>query len=416
MNTLNRKRARRVVENLRSGVPSPQVAADFSMGREQLLRRVEEGIENAVAGEPGGVVLQANYGEGKTHTLHAIWNMATSKNCVVSLASLSKETTLDRPDRLYAKLVANTYLPNSYQPGLDQLIASYHPGHRNTDHLLSWVEKNLHPKVAAVLRNRLQGQQVSAESLYKLDQDLAGIAIAQQELKAIHRLNFGETLKISPLFRVKANMFDYFLLLERLIRLAGFRAWVILLDEAELIGRLGRGGRAVSYAMLARLLGYGGQDQPRLASTYTVVAVSSNFQPEVLETRGDTAVAPEWLLARGRVEEAYLAREAIQALGEAELLPSLTEDQLLPVMEQILVAHKTAYGWEPGISGRDLLQRVRQIAPSADAKLRTRIRIAIQWLDLCMQYDEEPNLIIDSLVEQPIEEVASADEEADSLA
>ena len=400
-------RSRRIIENLRSGVPSPSVASDFPMGREALLERVQNGLREAAGGHPQGLAIQANYGEGKTHLLHAIWNLAEQHNCVVSFVCLSKETTLDKLDKFYAKTVANTYVPGSTQPGLDRLLSSFPPGKGPTERLLEWVEKNLHPKLAVVLSNRLEGGlSLSEDALYKLDQDLAGIPIGMADLKAIHRLIHGRALQLSTPFRVKTDMFDYFLFLERMIIEAGYAAWVILLDEAELIGSLGRGGRAASYAMLARLFGLDeGLGTKRLERTYTVLAVASNFLSEVLSVRDEASAAPAWLEARGRVEEAVLARRGIEILYGAEPLRPLSRDELQRVMEQIVTAHEVAYGWNAGLSGSELLQKVSSVQANQDARLRTLIRTAIQWLDLRLQYGTDPALEIRTLAETLYDEV-----------
>lgn len=403
-------RYRRIIENLRSGVPSPSVASQFPMGREQLFQAVSERLGEAARGSPGSLFLQANYGEGKTHVLHGIWNLAISQGFAVSTVALSKETSLDKLDKLYAKLVANMYLPGSNQPGLDPLLRDYRPGHGRAERLLAWAESELHPKVYAVLRNRIDGSETSADALYKLDQDLAGVGISLPDLKSIHRLNFREPLKVSPPFKVKQHMFDYFRLLERLIVLGGYRGWVILLDEAELIGRLGRGGRAVSYATLARLAGHGEPDgQPTLRHVVTVVAVASNFVTDVLQERKEIDGAPAWLEARGRAGEAAQARWALEALRRAELLAPLSEGDLLRVMEQLLAAHGEAYAWDPGLSPAQLLERVARVSPTVDVKLRTRIRAAIQWLDLRMQYDVEPAISVGTPDEERFGELREED-------
>ncbi|MBE3584406.1 MAG: DUF2791 family P-loop domain-containing protein [Limnochordaceae bacterium] len=411
----------RIIENLRSGVPSPSVALSFPMGREDILNRIQAKLNGLgkEEGEPeressatasGGQLFQANYGDGKTHLLHAIWNLARTQNCVVSLVSLSKEAQLDKPDRLYARIAANTFLPDGSQPGLERLLEWFRPGRPQTEDLLAWAERYLHPKVAAVVRNRIEGPNTGEQEVYKLDQDLHGILLTMQDLKAIHRLNFGSALRVSPSFKVKRDMPDYFRLVSRMIRSAGYQGWVILLDEVELIGRLGRGSRAASYAMLAWLLGEAasapgaGPGAGALTATYTVGVVASNFFSEVLDGRGDAEQASAWLQDRQRPVEAELAEKAIARLLAAEALPSLTRSQLLKVMDQILAAHEGAYNWQAGVTPEELLQRVLETAPEEDVKLRTRIRTAIQWLDLKMQYGAAPRLAVHDLTEEPYDE------------
>jgi hypothetical protein len=309
-------------------------------------------------------------------------------------------TALDRPDRLYAKLVATLTVPGSMQPGLDHLLEVFLPGSREAEDLLDWAQDELHPKVWAVLFNRIKGQRISEEQTSFLDQDLMGAFIPMQELKAIHRLNFRNSLRMESRFRLKDHAFDYYRLVERMIVLAGYRGWVILIDEAELIGRLGIGGRAASYAQLGRLLGATGE----LNRTFTVVGVASTFLAEVLSGRRDREQAPQWLRDRGRLEEAKLAEFALERLADAELLRSLNRTQLQQAIEIILAAHQEAYRWSADIAGERLLKLVEDATPGEDVKLRTRIRAAIQILDMLFQYGRVPQLVLQRLVEEDYRE------------
>jgi hypothetical protein len=82
----------------------------------------------------------------------------------------------------------------------------------------------------------------------------------------------------------------------RLMRAAGYRGWVILIDEVELIGRYSRLQRARSYSELARWMGRVEIDQyPGLTS---VGAITDDFVPEVLEKKGDLDYVSPQLQAR----------------------------------------------------------------------------------------------------------------------
>lgn len=380
-----------IVESFRSGVPSRRVASRFPMGRERMLQEVEDQIGNLKGKGSKAFFVKANYGEGKTHLLYAIWDMALREECVVSMTTLSKETPFDKLHRVYPKLIAGTYLPGSSQPGIEQLVADIRSGSREAEEILGFAEQSLHPKIAIVLRNYIEGP--TTDALYPLYQDLAGDFIKTQSLKAIHRLNFQETA--NPGRFTLNDTWDYFLLVDALVRIRGYRGWIILFDEAELIGKLGIGGRARSYANISRFMSREGG----LENTLSVFTVATSFYPDLLDRLNDSVKAPEWLRARELHDDADRADAVLDALVAAEGLPPLTEEHLVRVMEQIVQAHAEAYGWEPPISGSQLLKRVLEVFPARDTKLRTRIRAGIQWLDHLMQYDEEPVLSLDDLVE-----------------
>ena len=72
--------ARRVVEALRSGVSSRAVGQYFSSARPELTRRISEKLKNVrESRESDGMIITGKYGEGKTHLLNTVFNMAHSE-------------------------------------------------------------------------------------------------------------------------------------------------------------------------------------------------------------------------------------------------------------------------------------------------------------------------------------------------
>ncbi len=47
-------------------------------------------------GKSSGRIISGKYGEGKTHLLNTVFNIAHANNMVVSVISLSKETPFDK--------------------------------------------------------------------------------------------------------------------------------------------------------------------------------------------------------------------------------------------------------------------------------------------------------------------------------
>ncbi|MEW6522428.1 MAG: BREX system ATP-binding domain-containing protein [Bacillota bacterium] len=132
----NRQEQRLIIKTFRSGVPSRRVASRFPMGREKYL---EKAFNQSKTLRPDGTqasIISANYGEGKTHLLHAVWDLALREECVVSLAILSKETPFDKLHKVYPKVIAGTYVPGSSQPGIEQLVADIRSGSREADEII----------------------------------------------------------------------------------------------------------------------------------------------------------------------------------------------------------------------------------------------------------------------------------------
>ena len=396
--------ARRVVENLRSGIPSRVVAQHYPMGREAILGRIEADLAAIEAGESSAVhlrFLRAPYGEGKSHALHAMWNVAARRQWLVSWAVISRETPFDKLPTVYRKLVENTYLPDAAQPGFRRLLEHLKPGGRPAEDVLEFARQHLHNKIATILENVFEG--VTSEALDDLYRDLAGDFMSVPDVKAVHRRNFGRAVRMNT-FRQQADTFDYMRLVDFLSQTQGHRGWLILLDEMELMAKLGSKARARAYANLVRLR------HGALPHTYVICAIADNFYNEVLLRESDRL--PQWLRDRQETELADTAQEALKAISEDPLrLVPLASGDLLAVFDRLLEDHAQAYGWRPPVDGQGLLARIRAIDPRADKPLRTLLRTAIYWLDIAWQYGREPTLQVNRPQEEGLAEAAATDED-----
>ena len=377
--------ARLRLEHLRSGVPLPPTVEPWVFGRAGILTHLADLLDTVAAKSGRTYALAANYGDGKTHTLRALWHLASQRNFVVSTIALTRETPLDRLDRIYPKLIADTYLPGAAQPGIARLVLGLDADSPESHRLLEWARTELHPKLHAVLHNLLEGQ--STEATEVLLGDLERMDLGVADLKRIHRTNFHTALK-APRFSALRDVRDYLRLVDYLIRLRGYAGWVILFDEVELVGRLGRVGRAKSYANIGRLA----IDGLGTGHVLPVFAVASNFYTDVLLRRNDQQLAPDWLAVRGDAEAVEACRRGIALLQEAHLLQPLSPANWQQFLQNLIDAHESAYDWSSGLTGQSLWELVRAITTETDTKVRVRLRLAIQWLDLLHQYGRPPTI------------------------
>ncbi len=377
--------ARLRLEHLRSGVPLPPSVAPWVFGRAGVLTQLAGLLDTVETRGSRAYALAANYGDGKTHTLRALWPLATERNFVVSTIALTRETPMDRLDRVYPKLIADTYLPGAAQPGIARLVLGLATDSPEARQLLEWARTDLHPKLYAVLHNLLEGQ--STEATEALLGDLERMDLGVADLKRIHRANFHAPLK-APRFSPQRDVRDYLRLVDYLIRLRGYAGWVILFDEVELVGRLGRAGRAKSYANVGRLA----HDGMGAGHVLSVFAVASNFYTDVLLRRKDDPLATEWLSVRGDAEAAEACQRGIALLQEAHLLQPLSAANWQQFLQDLIDAHETAYDWSAGLSADAFWSAIRAITTETDTKVRVRLRLAMQWLDLLYQYGHPPTV------------------------
>jgi hypothetical protein len=135
----------------------------------------------------------------------------------------------------------------------------------------------------------------------------------------------------------------------RLIIAAGYAGWVLLIDEAELIGRYSLMQRAKSYAELARWMGI--LEDSNYTGLTTVFAITEDFQSKILEGNDDFEKVPGRLRAKGTESDLLLARQAERGMrviqNESIRLESPDSEVLNQTYEKIRTIHAKAYKWTP---------------------------------------------------------------------
>ncbi len=397
--------ARHIIEALRSGIPSRAVGAYFSNARPRIMREITERMEAAAkSGKSGGMVISGKYGEGKTHLLNTVFTLAHENNMVVSFLSLSKETPMDKLYLVYQKLIGSTYLPQHQQPGFLHTLENMTPNSPLASEMIAYSAKQLETdKLYYLLRAYLNTE--DPEEKFLLQADLEGDFIANALLKKIYRRIFNHPVKYNVNFSKTKHCQDYFSFMSHLFKQMGYQGWVILVDEAELIGRLGKKARLNAYRNMARFL----LRDTGLESMFSVFALSASYIEDVVEGKHDYEN-----LAELYPEEQEPMRTVLDTLRKAPQLHPLTRSEFQEVLAKLMEFHGKAYGWEPQIP-LDTLERITQ---SGGYLLRTKIRAAIEYLDQIYQYGSCGGTVVSELAAESYEEdVPSLEvlkEEADS--
>ena len=382
----DRFNAQQIIECLRSGVSSRKLSAIFSYGREAALERVSrEMIRVREEGAVQSLVVKGNFGNGKTHFLNIIFDMAEKMNYTVSFVPLSKEIPFNRLDRIYRNAVAALHLPGFMQPGMLPLLSQAGAGSEETEDIVKFASRQLHPKIAAVLKNYFES--ADPWNRHQLFSDLSGDFIPGSLLKSIHRINTGSTLHI-PRFLLKEHVFDYFRMLSYLIKAQGYAGWVILFDEFEQVMHLGVNARTAAYLNAARFMSkaFG------LTSTYTIFSASSNLWSELLlkEKRSDFDVIPDKLTATGCQHHIPTAREVFgQFLRDNLFLDNLSSFDVRRLLHAISEYHSRAYNRQSPADVEAVLNLL-----GGDKPLRTTIRSMVEYLDLQYLHGDEPEISV----------------------
>ena len=392
-------KAMHVIEALRSGVPSRTVGAYFSEARPAMLNKIRTELEKTRdSGVSSGMIFRGSYGEGKTHMLNTVFSIASEEKMAVSYVSLGKETPLDKLHVLYGRLMANTYLPGKEQPGFRTLLEEMTPGSGSAGELLAYTATELETNKIYHVLKAIWGAQDEEEKALLL-QDLEGEFLSNAAVKKSFRRATGKPAQFNLSFSKTKHCMDYFAFMSSLFRKAGMRGWVILFDEAELIGRMGKKARAKSYRNMQEFLLPAG----RLEGTFSLFAFSSSFTEDVIDKKHEFENAD--MIFADDAAALKAVKNSLNAIINSPELASLTKDEILQVLESIQEFHAWAYDWQPKLSPETIYANTE----AGGYLLRTKIRAAIELLDQLYQYGEAGKIKITELGKESFEEDTTPD-------
>ena len=362
---------RRALEALRAGVPNRDavtVLGSMQQGVEDRFSQLIGAVRSLPEGPaPGGMLIGGGFGTGKSHVLEHLAHVGLSAGFVVSKVVISKETPLHDPAKVYRAAIDAAMVPGRPGSAIDEIAAGLEFDSLGYRELYRWAHQEDAPvdsRFAATLflHEYGRGDEEFADRIVRFwGGDPLPVADLRRRLKeagaaATYRL---AAIKERDLSRQR------FRFVSRLMQAAGHGGWVVLLDEAELIGRYTALQRAKSYAEIARWV-RGDRDDPA-APIVGVATTVDDFETQVLVGKNDIDLIPKRLRAKGTVEDELLAGQAEAGMriierDQVQLHPPGREE-LDRTYAQLKQIHSEAYGWDPpDVSGLERLpsNRMRQ--------------------------------------------------------
>jgi len=323
---------RRALEALRAGVPNRDAVmalGSMQVNVEDRFSQLLDAVKALPGGPvPGGLLIGGGFGTGKSHVLEHLAHTALSDGFVVSKVVVSKETTLHDPTKVYRAAIEAAKVPGRPGSAIDEIVDGLQVDSPGYAELYRWAHSDVAPvdsRFAATLflHEYARGDEEFADRIIRF---WAGDPLAVADLR--RRLKEAGAAATYPLGAVKERDLSVqrFRFVSRLIQAAGHRGWVVMLDEAELIGRYTSLARAKSYAEVARWV-RGDRDDPA-APICAVMTTVDDFESLVLVGKNDADLIPKRLRAKGSAEPP----------GQDEL------DRTYALLKQI---HAEAYAWDP---------------------------------------------------------------------
>lgn len=235
-NGLTRPIAMRIINSLKDGVPSVEDIQYFSSSRNTLYPLIESDLKEISNGNYGKVkFLNGSYGEGKTHFLSRIRNEALNDGFLVSMFAISpRGIALDMMERTFSELI-KTLMINGYTAVSEETVIEY---------ILSrWISnvEDFEPK----LRNLHLDKDLMA-ALLQIAKCIPQRKLRYQHLDILNGWLRGETHPIGELKKqyqicnhIKPrNVFDILKSLGKFFKSIGYKGWIILIDEQEIVSTL----------------------------------------------------------------------------------------------------------------------------------------------------------------------------------
>ena len=366
---------RRAIEALRNGVPNSEAVRILGCNQP----RAEERFEELLAGEastPGteedlsGILVSGGFGEGKSHLLTHFQGLALEQGYVCSRVVISKETPLLNRDKVFKAAVGSALVPGRSGRLVENLDLRSKADTAAYGNFFGWASNESRCErlngiftASLIAYEHLENPEMKSRIEGFWSGDRLHAADLKRSLRELGQKSYcafrAPRLTALPPQRLR--------FMARMIKGAGYKGWVVLLDEIELIGFYSMLQRSRSYAELAKWLS---KDSDGDSGLITVGAVTDDFASVVISAEGrkkDTDKMLPWLSERTRWEHIRPgAARGMQLLESSCMrLESPTQADLDRSMDNLRLLYSEAYDWDAppaadtGVGGVGFQRRMR---------------------------------------------------------
>ncbi len=349
MSELGREGAQGIVNALRRGVPASEGADYYSVGRENLLAQVRDDLSGAADGKSMVRFLDADIGQGKTHVLYLLRELAFAHGFAVSIVTLSQGSCpLYDYMNVYGQIMWGLRTADQRgKPALANIIDRWVEDVRA---LPKWRVRQIVEGLPPDLRS-IMAAYAQVVNMFRPDETLrlgilehlCGKSLAVRDMRRLEILvKVDQDNALRMLSEVAAT-----------IRYIGFKGVCILFDEAEAIHSFSASSqRAQAYANLQQII----LQSRGFPHCYFVYATTPSF----FEGYGS-----EWILEQ-------LGQDSIMEL------PSLGEAEREALGAKVAQIYGIAGGWHPP---SNVLEALRRDATCWEGRVGDYVRRAIAIMD-----------------------------------
>ena len=389
-----RLKYRRALEALRNGVPNGYAVAVLGSNQPAVEREFNALLSRASNGADMldsslGMLAVGDFGTGKSHLLGYLETQALAQNFVCSRVVISKETPLFDLDKVFKAAVLNGRVPGVTGHMVEEIAQKLDydsPGYAD---FLKWANRDdngLHRILPATLmvHEKFDDHELLNEITWFWSGEKIQLKRVRDGLKHVGQLQSYSFR--APVARDLASQRLRFVL--ELVKAAGYRGWIVLIDEIELVANYSVLQRARSYAELTRWMGQAADE--KYPGLIVVGTMAADFASYVLDEKEDRDKAAPRLRARQRDVDNIAAARAETGMRLIERGPRLLAEpdnnMLSNLYDRLKNIHSQAYNWDaPDIE--------HGIGPGDSRRIRLFVRRWINEWDLRRLYPEsEPDI------------------------
>ena len=391
---------RRAVERLREGLFDPVAVRLLTAHEERLKAEAERGSRSVHDGGSAHLCLVGSYGQGKSHSLVYMEDLALREGFAVSLVNLDpREVPFHFFREVYRELMAHLTLPDTDAPfpvvWTDWLREQIADGADSAEAVLGLLPETMPYLFKSVLAAMARGGNVSLTGRERRMKKQA--AFRPREIpQLLARALSGEAVPIPrlrnalkyreiPLARgtaLSCRGQEAFLGVAEsfscLLRSMGYRGWVLLFDEGEAITQTRSTlARSRSYRLLHRMFGLADSGP---SCIYPVFAFTDDFLRKVREEDY------ELMMFRGEDEIPFFERDYAREWKHLNIyrLLDLSTGEWEDLSRKLLCLHARAYGWSPP-EERLIGEMKKRLDSLGTQETRLKLKALVDCLDLAHQ-------------------------------
>ena len=375
---------RRALEALRNGVPNGEAVRMLGCSQPKAESNFSDLLAKAADGEnppPSalGMLVSGDFGSGKSHLLTHLERQALADGFVCSKVAVSKETPLYDLGKVFKSAVDNGRMHDRSGGRLiEELGQTLRRDQDAYARFFVWANdaeaSGLSPMFPASLlvHERSDDPELNNEIEAFWAGERIRAKIVKDGLRKIGQLQ-SYAFPAPKAAELPPQRLRFFV---ELVKAAGYKGWVVLLDEIELIGQYSLLQRGRSYAEIARWLGQSvGHSYPGLV---TVGAVTDDFATYVISADGKQDRDYVGAKLAGKHDGLIPSAETGMRLLERECLPlnPLADADVRRTLETLRSVYSDAYDWPAP------LLRERERGAGYQQRMRYNVRAAINEWDL----------------------------------